>query len=153
MDGFNVFNIVLYYVIFLLITCNFVSKLSLMPIQPLNRGRERERGCKVCLTVTYLCLFFSHWWHGGPNALPSSLMSSCLFHGQPHYGTHTRLHSSAVWALNSLTPGQYKHIGLAGSLETTSDQTSIVVIYPLCSYTPPTIDQQKNFPSICPSLL
>lgn len=76
-------------------------------------------------------------------------MSCRLFQGQPQYNTH--LHNSAAWALPSLTPGQYKHIGSAGSPETTSDQTSFVVIYPLCSYMPPTIDWQQNFPSICPS--
>lgn len=78
-------------------------------------------------------------------------MNRCLFHGQSHPNTHAYLRSSAAWALTSLTSGQYKHIGSAGSPETTSDQTSIVVIYPLCLHTPPTIDQQTNFPSICPS--
>lgn len=34
-----------------------------------------------------------------------------------------------MWALTSLTPGQFKHIGSVSSPETTSDQTSIVVIY------------------------
>lgn len=121
---------------------------------------EREcvhvRGWAYCTALPRVRVFFCWWWHGQADALPSLLISCRACQGRSQCSTER--HSNAVWALvsepYSLLYMYSKCIGASESSETTSDHTFIVVIYPLCSYAPPTTDRQQAFPlhlSILPS--